>query len=170
MPPNTNVLRGASATLNLASIDSREGLLAEGIFNTEYNIGTVGRVTGVEVYVETDLEAFHEIGRRHPVSLHPGEINIRGRVERAYINGALLRLLMGDQVVTPPSPEELQPALNMIIDLTDVASPDGQVGTKVIVSGVQFENWQMTVPENDFVMENVTFKALRIAREEKESS
>lgn len=167
--PNTNVLRGSSATLTLSSIDSREGTLAEGIFNTEYSIGTVGRVSGVEVYVETDLEAFHEIGRRHPVSLHPGNVNIRGRVERAYINGALLRLLMGDQVATPPSPEELQPAFNMIIDLTDVSSsPSGQVGTKIIVSGVQFENWNVIVPEDDFVMENVTFKALRIAREEKE--
>lgn len=169
MPPNTNVLRGSSATLNLASIDSREGVLAEGIFNTEYSIGTVGRVTGVEVSVETDLMAYHEIGRRHPVSLHPGNVNIRGRVERAYINGALLRLLMGDQVETAPPAEELQPAFNMIIDLTDVASSDGQVGTKIIVSGVQFENWNVIVPEDEFVMENVTFKALRIAREEKES-
>lgn len=167
--PNTNVLRGSSATLTLSSIDSREGLLAEGIFNTEYSIGTVGRVSGVEVYVETDLEAFHEIGRRHPVSLHPGNVNIRGRVERAYINGALLRLLMGDQAETSPSPEELQPAFNMVIDLTDVSSsPSGQVGTKIIVSGVQFENWNVIVPEDDFVMENATFKALRIAREEKE--
>ncbi|RIK44212.1 MAG: hypothetical protein DCC55_03210 [Chloroflexi bacterium] len=168
MPVNTNVLRGATATLNLASIDSREGLLAEGIFNTEYNIGTVGRVTGVEVLVETELESFHEIGRRHPVSLHPGNINISGRVARAYINGALLRLLMGDQVEATPAPEELQPAFNLVIDLTDVASPDGTVGTKIVVSGVQFENWHVVVPEDDFIMENVTFKALRIAREEKQ--
>jgi hypothetical protein len=169
MAPNTNALRGSSATLSLASIDSREGVLGEGIFNTEYNIGTVGRVTGVEVFVETDLEAFHEIGRRHPVSLHPGNINIHGRVERAYINGALLRLLMGDQVTTPPSPQELQPAFNMIIDLTDVASaPAGLAGTRVTVSGVQFQNWSLQVPEDDFIMEQVTFKALRIAREEKE--
>ncbi len=166
--PNTNVLRGSSATLSLASIDSREGLLAEGIFNTEYNIGTVGRLTGVEVFIETDLEAFHEIGRRHPVSLHPGNINIRGRAQRAYINGALLRLLMGDQVATPPAPQELQPAFNLIIDMTDVASLNGSGGTKIIVSGVQFENWHVVVPEDDFVMEDVTFKALRIAREEKE--
>ena len=167
--PNTNVLRGSSATLSLASIDSREGLLAEGIFNAEYSIGTVGRLTGVEVFIETDLEAFHEIGRRHPVSLHPGNINIRGRAQRAYINGALLRLLMGDQVTTPPSPQELQPAFNLIVDLTDVAAaPNGTAGTKIIVSGVQFENWHVVVPEDDFVMEDVTFKALRIAREEKE--
>jgi hypothetical protein len=169
MAPNTNPLRGSSAVLNLAAIDSREGLLAEGIFNSEYGIGTVGRVTGVEVFVETDLEAFHEIGRRHPTSLHPGNINIRGRVDRAYINGALLRLLMGDQAETAPAPQELQPTFNMIVDLTDVASsPSGTAGTKIIISGVQFENWQVVVPEDDFVMENVTFKALRIAREEKE--
>jgi hypothetical protein len=171
MPINTNALRGSSATLNLASIDSREGLLGEGIITTEYNIGTVGRVTGLEVHVETDLEAFHEIGRRHPVSLHPGNVNIRGRVDRAYINGALLRLLLGDQVETSPSPEELQPAFNMVLDMTDVASPPGgQIGTKIVISGVQFENWSVQVPEDDFIMENVTFKALRIAREEKQGS
>ena len=168
MPINTNVLRGSSATLNLASIDSRQGLLAEGIFNTEYNIGTVGRVTGVEVRIDTDLESFHEIGRRHPASLHPGNINISGSVTRAYINGALLRLLMGDQVESTPAPEELQPAFNLVIDMTDVASNDGTVGTKIVVSGVQFENWQMSVPEDDFLMENATFKALRISREEKQ--
>jgi hypothetical protein len=170
MPVNTNVLRGSSATLNLSSIDSREGLLAEGIFNTEYNIGTVGRVTGIEAHVETDLESFHELGRRHPVSLHPGNINIRGRVDRAYINGALVRLLMGDQAEGAPSPEELQPTFNMVLDFTDVtSSPAGQGGTKITISGVQFENWSIIVPEDDFVMENATFKALRISREEKDS-
>ena len=30
------------------------------------------------------------------------------------------------------------------------------------------QNWNLTVPEDDFIMEQVTFKALRIAREEKE--
>lgn len=171
MAINTNVVRGSSATLTLSSIDTREGLLGESIFNTEYNIGTVGRVTGVEVVVETDLEAFHEIGRRHPASLHPGNINIRGSVERAYINGALLRLLMGDQAESQPSSEELQPAFNMIIDLKEIAAGStGLAGTKIIVSGVQFQNWRVVVPEDDFIMENLTFKALRIAREERQDA
>ena len=44
-------------------------------------------------HVDTDLEGFHEVGRRHAVSLNPGNIHISGKVGRAYINGALLFLL-----------------------------------------------------------------------------
>lgn len=167
MPVNTRVFRGSEATLQLAKIDSRAGILGDKIFNTEYGISTVGRVTGVEVCVETALEVFHEIGQRRPASLLPGNINIRGSVDRAYINGALLRLLMGDLAENPPTGDELQPNFDMTIDLTDVGSPDGKTGTKVILKGVRFENWSLVVPEDDFVMEKVTFKALLIAREEK---
>jgi hypothetical protein len=167
MAINTRAVRGHEATLTLSSLDNRAGHLAEQIFNTEYNIGTVGRVTGVEVAVETDLEVFHQIGTRQPVSLHPGNINISGRVERAYINGALLRLLMGDLANAQPG-EELQPIFNMIIDVTDITSNNGQGGTKVIISAVRFDDWKVVVPEDDFIMENATFKALLITREEKD--
>src|SRR5262249_53928270 len=137
------------------------------IFNTEYNISTIGRITGVEVCVQTDLEAFHEIGTRLPVNVYAGNINISGRVERAYINGALLRLLMGELAQSPTGTNELQPNFNMTVDLTDRGSVDAKVGTKVILSGVRFENWHLNVPEDDFVMEKLSFKAARIAREEK---
>lgn len=167
MAINIQPFRGGDATLTLSSLDNRAGKLAESIFNTEYNISTVGRVTGVEVAVQTDLEVFHEIGTRQPVTLHPGNINISGRVERAYINGALLRLLMGD-LANAQRGEELQPFFNMILDLTQIGSPNGQGGTKVIISGVRFDDWKVVVPEDDFVMENATFKALAIAREEKD--
>ncbi|MCZ7627044.1 MAG: hypothetical protein C3F12_08700 [Candidatus Methylomirabilota bacterium] len=167
MAINTRPFRGSEAILTLSSVDSRAGTLAEQIFNTEYNIGTVGRVTGVEVTVQTDLEVFHEIGTRQPATLHSGNINISGRVERAYINGALLRLLMGD-LANAQQGEELQPIFNMIIDLTEIGSPNGQGGTKVIISFVRFDDWKLVVPEDDFIMENATFKALRIAREEKD--
>jgi hypothetical protein len=167
MAINIQPFRGGDATLTLSSLDNRAGQLAEQIFNTEYNIGTVGRVTGVEVTVQTDLEVFHEIGTRQPVTLHPGNINIGGRVERAYINGALLRLLMGD-LANAQQGGELQPFFNMIIDLTQIGSPNGQGGTKVIISGVRFDDWKVVVPEDDFIMENATFKALAIAREEKD--
>jgi hypothetical protein len=167
MAVNTSVLRGSSATLNIAARDDRAGKLGEQIFNTEYNIGTVGRVTGVEVTVQTDLEVFHEIGTRQPVALKAGNINISGRADRAYINGALLRLLMGD-LANATQGEELQPDFNLIIDLTEIATPNGKGGTKVILSGVKFDDWKLVVPEDDFLMESVTFKALKIAREEKD--
>ena len=90
----TNVYTGSNGTLTLANEDTPEGADAK-LITDLYEIQTVGRVTGIQIAVTTDLEAFHEIGRRHPTSLHPGNINISGAVQRAYINGALLCLLLG---------------------------------------------------------------------------
>jgi hypothetical protein len=55
----------------------------------------------------------------------------------------------------------------MILDTTDIRQP-GTVGTKVTISDVRFDDWAVVVPEDDFIMENVTFKARRIEREEKQ--
>lgn len=169
--PNTSPLRGSSAVLQLANEDTPGGQLGGQIFNDEYSIATVGRVTGVEIRVETDLEVFHEIGTRQPVSMAPGNINISGRADRAYINGGLLRLLMGRLAGAGANedafPVELQPIFHMILDTTDIRQP-GTVGTKLTVFNVRFDDWAVVVPEDDFIMENVTFKGLRIQREEKQ--
>jgi len=75
----TNVYTGANGTLTLASEDTPEGQDASAVMTT-YEMTTVGRVTNVEVHVQTELEEFHEIGRRHAVSLHPGDIHVSGNV------------------------------------------------------------------------------------------
>src|SRR4026207_1390236 len=90
----TNVYTGSKGVLPRADEDTPEGKDAKAVVDN-YQIQTVGRVAGVEIYVPTDLEEFHEIGRRHPTSLHPGNIHISGKITRAYINGALLFLLLG---------------------------------------------------------------------------
>ena len=69
----TNIYTGANGTLTLANEDTPEGQDASAVITT-YEMTTVGRVTGIEICVQTDLEAFHEIGRRHATSLHPGNI------------------------------------------------------------------------------------------------
>jgi hypothetical protein len=129
----------------------------------------VGRVTGVEVRINTDLEVFHEIGTRLPQDLVPGNINITGKADRAFINGALLRLLMGNLAADGQGegghPAELQPLFNMIVDMTDIRQTT--VGTRITLLDVQFDDWEFIVPEDDFLRENITFKALRIQREEK---
>jgi hypothetical protein len=173
--PNKEVFRGSDATLQLATVTNTSGDLAKKIFDTEYKINTVGRVTGVEVCVETELEAFHEIGSRRSVNLYPGNINIRGSVQRAYVNGALLRLLLG-AIADKPSKDPLfeqQPEFIITLDLTNItnvkkASPSA--GTTLKISNVKFENWNMMVPEDDFVMEKLTFQALSITREEKKGA
>jgi hypothetical protein len=169
MAANTSLLRGSSAVLQLATRDIPAGQLGGAIFNDEYSISTVGRITGVEIRVNTDLEAFHEIGTRLAQDLVPGNINISGRADRAFINGALLRLLLGNLAADGQGEggfkAELQPTFNMIVDMTDIRQ--NTVGTKITLFDVLFDDWEFIVPEDDFLRENITFKALRIQREEK---
>src|SRR2546423_3514344 len=139
MPPPTNVYTGSNGTLTLADEDTPEGREAKTITDT-YQVQTVGRVIGVQLAVHTDLEEFHEIGRRHPTSLHPGDIHISGTVQRAFINGALLFLLLGRGAAPTAEPEPyVQPTFNMIIALTDPAVPGAVAGLEL--RGVKFKDW-----------------------------
>ncbi|NDJ18997.1 hypothetical protein [Myxacorys almedinensis] len=165
---NTNVFRGSDATLTLAIDDQPEGQAAQEIIEF-YQLSPVGRATSVEVYVQTDLELFHEIGKRHPAALRPGNINIFGKVGRAYINGALLRLLLGKGALVAREQEPYpQPSFNLLLDLKDPAVPD--TSSTLTIHGVKFENWAYSLPEDDFVMESVTFKGLFITVEDKEAA
>ncbi|HVG43437.1 MAG TPA: hypothetical protein VM890_01865 [Longimicrobium sp.] len=160
--PNTNVFRGTDATLTLsaADADAPEGAAAAGFIET-YALSPVGRASNVEVYVRTELETFHEIGQRHPVALRPGNIHVSGKVDRAYINGALLSLLLGQGAATDRVAEPYaQPSFNLQLDVKDPAAPG--TGSTITVHGVKFENWSYSLPEADFVMEAVTFKGLFI--------
>jgi hypothetical protein len=158
--PSTNVYTGSNGTLTLADEDTPEGRDAKAVTDL-FELQTVGRVTGIQIAVQTDLEEFHEIGRRHPTSLHPGNIHISGSVERAFINGALLFLLLGKGASPSAIPEPyVQPTFNMTVALTDPAFPG--TSQSLELRGVKFQNWSYTLPEEDFVMENVSFKALTI--------
>lgn len=162
---NTNVFRGSDATLSLAIEDSPEGQAAQEIIDF-YQLSPVGRATNVEVHVETELELFHEIGKRHPAVLRPGNINISGKIGRAYINGALLRLLLGKGALVAREAEPYpQPSFNVMLDLKDPAVPDNS--STLTIHGVKFENWAYNLPEDDFVMESVTFKGLFITVDDK---
>ncbi|HYH79688.1 MAG TPA: hypothetical protein VEX86_07815 [Longimicrobium sp.] len=158
--PNTNVFRGTDATLTLAVEATPEGQAAEEIV-TFYQLAPVGRASNVEVFVRTELETFHEIGRRHPVALRPGNIHVSGKLDRAYINGGLLRLLLGVGALPERQAEPYpQPSFNLMLDVTDPAVPG--TSSTITVHGVKFENWSYSLPEADFVMEAVTFKGLFI--------
>lgn len=165
--PNTNVFRGSDATLVLAVDDkeSTEGQLADGLIG-EYELASVvGRLQQVRVQVSNDVRPYNELGRRFATELRPGNIEVTGSAERAHINGALLRLLLGEGAVSPPPTGPMaQPTFNMVISLSNPAQP-GTV-TKVVLFGVKFDSWSFRLPEDDFVMEAVTFRALRIASEE----
>jgi len=52
----------------------------------------------------------------------------------------------------------------MVITLRNPALPDNS--STITVFGVKFESWGFGLPEDDFVMESVSFKAIRISAEE----
>ncbi|MFQ5420948.1 MAG: hypothetical protein ACE5EY_11380 [Anaerolineae bacterium] len=164
----TNVYTGANGTLTLASEDTPEGQDAQLVMDT-YELQTVGRVTEVKICVQNDLEEFHEIGRRHATSLHSGNWHVSGQVGRAYMNGALLQLLMGKGAGPNTTPEPyVHPTFNMTLALNDPAVPGNTASLEV--KGVKFQSWAYALPEDDFVMENLAFKALAIRVIDTESS
>jgi len=165
--PNTNVFRGSDASLVLAVDDSStvEGGLADGLINEYEFSNIVGRLKNVEIQVENELRPYHEIGKRFATELRPGNINIHGLAQRAHINGAMIRLLLGEGATSPPPNGAIaQPAFNLVLGLNNPALPDN--GTKIVIFGVKFESWNFTLPEDDFVMESVSFRGLRITTEE----
>jgi hypothetical protein len=165
--PNTNVYRGSDATLVLAVDDSStvEGSLADALISEFDFSNMVGRLTNVQIRLENSVRPYHEIGKRFATELRPGNLNVFGSAERAHINGALLRLLLGDGSQSPPPAQSMpQPVFNMMVNLKNPADPS--ITTKVIVFGVKFESWSFTLPEDDFVMEGVTFRAMRVSAEE----
>lgn len=156
----TEVYTGKHGTLTLASEDTPEGADAKAVVDT-YALQTVGRLTDVKVSVATALKEFYEVGRRHPVSLSPGDIAISGTVGRAYVNGALLMLLMGrGSAPTATAEPYVQPSFSITLRLADPAHPANSLSLEI--SGVKFENWAVGIPEDDFVMENLCFRALTI--------
>ncbi len=163
--PNNNIFRGSDATLVLAVDDKStvEGKLADGLIGEYELAGIVGRLQQVSIRVDNDLRPYHEIGKRFASELRPGNILISGTAARAHINGALIRLLLGEGAVGP-SDALAQPTFNMVINIQNPALPANS--SKVVLFGVKFDSWTFTLPEDDFVMEAVTFKALRIGSEE----
>jgi hypothetical protein len=105
------------------------------------------------------------VGRVQQAHLRAGAVQTSGTIERAHINGALLKLLLGDGATSPPGAANFaQPAFNIIATLQDSAHPDQH--TKVIVFGARFSSWNYYIPSDDFVMESVSFQALRVSYEE----
>lgn len=168
-----NVFTGKTASISLAKSGNpdlaMEAADASKVANAYFGADavTVGRATGIQVSVQTGLDEFHEIGARMPVVLHPGDIHISGAIDRAYISGALVTLLLGRGAALLAEPF-VQPAFDIIVHLNDPAVT-GSVGAtskpdqaQLILHGVKFHNWSFRIPEDDFVMENVGFRALSL--------
>lgn len=163
---NSNVFRGSDGALVLAVDTGIEGDQAQAIIE-QYSLTPVGRVSNVEVHVTSELKPFHELGQRYPTELRPGNVNINGSIERAAINGALLKLLLGEAAASRPQGTFVSPAFNLDLRMENPSRPG--VSSAVTLHGVKIQNWSYSIPEDDFVMEKVDFKALWISVEDTES-
>lgn len=162
-----DVLRAIDAVLVLGVEDTStpEGQAADALVSQYDLSNVVGRLTKVSIGISSDVQPFYEIGSRYPTHLRPGIVRVTGSAERAHVNGALLRLLLGEGATSPPSgPSFVQPSFNLISMLRDQNRP--AQSTRVTLFGVKFDSWNYSIPSDTFVMEAVTFQAMRVAYEE----
>ncbi len=158
-----NVYRGSDGTISVAVEQGAEGDAA-GVVAEEFALTPIGRVTGVTVRVTNDVTPFHELGQRFATELRPGNINVYGTIDRAFINGALLKLMLGDAANSRPQGTFVSPSFNLNVRLENPSIP-GSSAT-VTVMGVKFEEWNYNLPEDDFTMEKVAFRALWVKSED----
>jgi hypothetical protein len=163
----TNVFHGADGTLSVAVESTPAGDAAKKVSDA-FALTPIGRCTGVTIRVTNEVKPFHELGQRIATDLRPGNINVYGTIDRAYINGALLRLMLGDAADTRPANSFIGPQFNLSIELKNAIDPDHP--STVTVMGVQISEWDYTLPEDDFVMERVSFRALWMKTEDKKAS
>ncbi len=157
-----HIYTGAHGTISLAvegqpaqqaDFNAITGAYGDTVFNP------VGRVVDVEICVQTELQEYYQLGNRDVVQLLPGNVHVSGKIGRAYINGSLLYLLNG-RGAKAGGLTTIQPRFALNLDVSDPGKPDDKV--KLVVTGVKFENWALRVPQDTFIMENLTFKAVRV--------
>jgi hypothetical protein len=153
---NTQVFTGADGSITLAPSQTPEGDKTKALVSGFSSNQVVGRAQQVRVEVKSEVKAFHEIGQRYAAELRAGNVTIQGTIGRAYLNGALLILLLGDaagKLVGTWVP----PTFNISLLLTNPAAPD--ISSNITLGDVKIDQWSFHMPENDFVLESVTFQA-----------
>jgi hypothetical protein len=162
--PNTHVFTGMDGAISVAVESGAEGDAAKAVADT-YGLTPIGRATGVTVEVISEMRPFHEMGQRYATELRPGNVNVRGSIGRAHVNGALLKLMLGDGAGTArPGGAFVSPSFNLSLRLENPAATGNS--STVTVHGVKLDTWSVSVPEDDFVLERATFKALWISVED----
>jgi hypothetical protein len=166
--PNTHVFTGMDGTIALAVESGVEGDAASAV-NDAYGLTPIGRVTGVTVEVTSIMRPFHELGQRYATELRPGNVNVAGTIGRAHVNGALLKLMLGEGAGTSrPGGAFVSPSFNLSVRMENAGFP-GNTST-VTIHGVKLDAWSYSMPEDDFVLEQATFKALWISVEDTEAA
>jgi hypothetical protein len=73
--------------------------------------------------------------------------------------------MLGDAADSRPAGSFVSPSFNLNVRLENPSLPG--VTSTVTVMGVKVNEWVVTVPEDDFVKEELTFRALWIKVEDK---
>src|SRR5436305_13235968 len=121
--PNTHVLTGLDGALSVAVDSGVEGDAAKAVADP-YGLTPVGRATGVTIEVDSAMKPFHELGQRYATELRPGNVNISGTIGRAHINGALLKLMLGEGAGgTRPQGAFVSPTFNLSLHIENSAFP-----------------------------------------------
>jgi hypothetical protein len=157
---NTSVFTGADGSITLSAGQGTEGEKAQAVIGA-YELLTVGRVQDVRVEVHSEVHAFHEIGQRYATELRPGNVNISGTIGRAYINGAMLKLLLGEAADSRPATSWAQPSFNITLLLENAANAG--VRNTITLHDVKLNTWTYTIPEDDFILESIGFQALYLS-------
>ena len=166
--PNTHVFTGLDGVISVAVESGVEGDAAKAV-NDTYQLTPVGRATGVTIEVRSDIRPFHEMGQRYATELRSGNVFVKGTIGRAHVNGALLRLMLGDGGAgTRPAGLVRQPDVQPLAAARERGVP-GQRVDRDRAHG-QARRVVALVPEDDFVMEQVGFQALWIGVEDAEAA
>jgi len=156
---NTSVFTGADGSLALSTQQTPEGTAAQAAID-QFGVQVIGRVQDVTVQVNSDVKPFHEIGQRYATQLRPGNVEVRGTIGRAYINGAMLTLLLGEAAGSRPAQSWTQPTFSMTLVASNSAVPG--VTSTLTLHDVKIDSWNFHMPEDDFLLESVGFRALFI--------
>jgi hypothetical protein len=167
--PNTHVFTGMDGAISVAVETGPEGDAANAVAEP-YGLTPIGRATGVTVVVTSAMRSFHEMGQRYATELRPGNVEVSGTIARAHVNGALLKLMLGEEGGggTRPAGAFVSPTFNLSLRMGNSGFPGNS--STVTVHGVKLDGWSFNMPEDDFVLESVSFKALWIGVEDAEAA
>lgn len=161
--PNTSVFTGADGSMTLSVPQGMEGESAQKVLDT-FELINVGRVQNVRVEIHSEVRAFHEIGQRYATQLRAGNVTVRGTIGRAYINGAMLGLLLGEAADSRPAASWTQPSFNITLLTQNAAEPG--VSNTVTIHEAKIDNLGINMPEDDIVLESLNFQALYLTVED----
>lgn len=164
---SSHVFTGMDGAISVAVEQGVEGDAAKAV-NETYGLTPIGRATGVTVEVTSAMRPFHELGQRYATELRPGNVNVSGSIGRAHVNGALLKLMLGDAAGgSRPAGAFVSPTFNLSLRLENPGAPGNS--STVSVHGVKLDSWSFSIPEDDFVLEHASFKALWVSAEDAEA-